>query len=351
MRRQPAVTGRSALIWGIATFLALQLGLAMAIDKWLPELRDPMYGYRFHQLRRRTLDVSPRPPTVVMLGTSRTELGMMGARIEEYLTDELGMRPVVFNFGISGGGPLTEMVMLERLLAEGIRPDLVLIEVLPTTLAGQVGSQEAARLTVDRLFLGDLAVVGRYPEAPPELRSRWWEEWPVPWYSHRFAILKRVAPVFIAGRFLGDQFHCIDASGWTLVPFGRQPPERYRGLVEFAHKEYANCFADFRLGGTGVQALRALLDRCRHEGLAAALVIMPEGHDFRAFYSPEAWGQIHGFLDGLSNEYHVPLINAREWVGDEEFFDSHHLTTAGAQVFSDRLGREWIAPFLQAQKH
>jgi hypothetical protein len=350
MRRQPATTGRSAVIWGIASFLALQLGLATAIDNWVPELRDPMYGYRIHHLRRRTLDVSPRPPTVVMLGTSRTELSFMGLRVEEQLTEELGICPVVFNFGISGGGPVTELVMLERLLAQGLRPDFVLIEALPSALAGQTPCLDVHRLTVDRLFLNDLDVVGQYPEAPSELRTRWWEDWPVPWYSHRFAILKQVAPALIAGRFMGDNFDRIDASGWTLMPFVRQSPESYERGVEHARKTYADSFVHFRLGGTGAQALRALLDRCRQEGLAAALVLMPEGTDFRAFYTPEAWGQIHGFLDGLSNEYHVPLINAREWVDDENFVDSHHVTTAGAMEFSDRLGREWIGPFLQAKK-
>ena len=51
--------------------------------------------------------------------------------VERELEDVLGRPVVVFNFGLWGAGPGTSLLTLHRLLAEGTRPDLVLIEVLP----------------------------------------------------------------------------------------------------------------------------------------------------------------------------------------------------------------------------
>ena len=44
----------------------------------------------------------------------------------------------VFNFGVIGAGPITELLSLRKMLREGIVPDFLLIEVLPPFLAGQV---------------------------------------------------------------------------------------------------------------------------------------------------------------------------------------------------------------------
>jgi hypothetical protein len=345
MRQRPAEQGRSALLWGLATFAVLQVGLAVAIEGWLPELRDPSYAYKARRLRRRTGDTH-RPPAVVMLGSSRVEHGLRGQLLEEQLQAETGTRPVVFNFGVSGAGPVIELLVLRRLLAEGIRPDLLLVEVLPPFLAGQVHSPEVDRLTVDRLWLRELPLASRYGRPLAELRAGWWQSWPVPWYSHRFAILTRFAPLFLPGRSPAWTFDLDDESGWAAPAVSTVTPESYRRGLAAAQAEYAPYFIGFRLGGTSCRALRELLDLCRQEQIAAALVLMPEGKDFRDLYPPLAWAEIETFLNGLSWEYGVPLVNAREWVCGEHYSDSHHLLPAGAALFTERLGRECIAPLL-----
>ena len=82
-------------------------------------------------------------------------------------------------------------------------------------------------------------------------------------------------------------------------------------------------------------------------GVKAALVLMPEGSAFRARYNPEVWRQIKDFLDALSRTYDAPLINAREWIEDDGFFDSHHLIIPGAITLARRLSREGVLPLLQ----
>ena len=88
----------------------------------------------------------------------------------------------------------------------------------------------------------------------------------------------------------------------------------------------------------------------RADHLPAALVLMPEGSAFRSWYSPPMWAQIQGFLNDLGCEFTAPLINARDWVADEDFYDSHHMFAHGAAVFTERFGPEVLAVVRQGMK-
>lgn len=343
--RAPARVGRAALLWGIATFIGLQLGMALAIETFLPEWRDPVFGTRLRRLTRRTVDGPVRLPTVVMVGSSRVEHGLLAHALEEQLSTACGQRLVAFNFGLSGAGSVTELLMVRRMLAAGIRPDLLLIEVLAPTLAGQITPGEMGRLTPDRLYLSELPIVSRYGPKLTELRSDWWHASAVPAFSHRYAILARTLPQFLPGRVPTDSLRRIDAWGVAELP-AVPSREVYERRVQDMLASYRPSLTNFRLGGPACAGLRDLLELCRREGVPTMLVLMPEGRPFRALYGDDAWGQIETFLDGLSREFDAPLVNAREWVADEQFTDSHHLLPAGAAVFTARLGREHIAPLL-----
>jgi hypothetical protein len=39
-------------------------------------------------------------------------------------------------------------------------------------------------------------------------------------------------------------------------------------------------------------------------------------------------------------------LNAREWLPDTAFVDSHHLLQAGAEQFTTRFGRECVLPLV-----
>jgi hypothetical protein len=348
-RRRLARSARSALFWGVAVFLVSQLGLALAIEWRLPELREPYYAYKAERLQER-IEAAPAAPTVVMLGSSRVVYGLRGQSLERELAGRDGDSPIVFNFGMPGAGPLTQLLALKRLLAEGVRPDVLLIEVLPPVLAGHVPLAEVNRMAPERLWLEDIPVAERYIAPGGGLRAEWWRAWPLPAYHHRFAIVSRVAPALLPFPLRLDWFRHIDDSGWIPPPWKERTPERYRHALERTRGEYLYYLEDFRLGGPNCQALRELLDLCRQERIATVLVLMPEGDDFRGWYSPGAWAQVEGFLQQLPREYGVPLVNAREWSADDDFADSHHLMPAGAERFTARLGREVIVPMLEARR-
>src|SRR5262245_7975669 len=108
-----------ALASGAACFLAAQLALGLAVEHCLPAVRDPEYAAKTARLRARLAE-SPGRPLVLVLGSSRVQMGLRAGSVNA----ECDGRPaLVFNFGMSGGGAQLESLCLRRLLDEGIRPD------------------------------------------------------------------------------------------------------------------------------------------------------------------------------------------------------------------------------------
>ena len=341
---------RSALLWCVAGFIGLQLALQLAIEFRYPEFRAPVYGHKIKRLQQRVRTADAKPCTVVMLGSSRTICGFNAASLEKPLTEAMQRPVVVFNFGMHGAGPLLELLNLRRILSDGVRPDLLLVEIIPPLFAGQFPLYELDndRVPTDRLGLRDLPLVEAYAGAVrPHLRRDWWLSALVPWYSNRFSILNTLATNLLAEQVQIEGFRRMDDSGGVAVDWEDLSPERRAKAREVARARYAPYFQAFRLGDAPCRGLRELLELCRQEKIPAALVFLPEGPEFRSWYAPDAWSAVQSFVDGLSHEFAVPVINAREWLAEEDFIDSHHQLPQGAALLTERLGREGILPLLR----
>ena len=348
-RQRPRTTARgrarAALLSALSLFALAQLVLALQVAA----VRDLPYWYKMDRLKRRST-APGRPLTVVVLGSSRTLHGLQAASLEAPLSRRLGRPVVVFNFGLVGAGPLRELLTLRRLLADGVRPDLVLVEVLPPLLAGQVPFLEV-RLVQDpvcRLRAQDLDPVERYGGPPPgELRRAWAATWLLPCYYHRLTLVSRVFPSLLPLSHRLDGFRGLNGSGDAAPLY--QAEQRSKALA-VAEQEYRLWLNGFRLGGFGPRALEEILQTCRRERIAAALVVMPEGPVFRSWYQGQSWQEINEFLDGLSRRTGAPLFSARDWFGEDDFVDSHHMLHQGSARFTERLGRELIAPLLSRRR-
>jgi hypothetical protein len=329
---------RSDLLWALLGFAALQGALAALIAFRLPWLRDPPYSRAAAALTAR-LSATPRPLTVVVLGSSRVQNGLRAREVEEHLTAELGRPVAVFNFGVAGAGPLTHLFTWKRLRAQGVQPDLICVEVVPSFLAGQPGGGPRELLSGDRLDKRELSFLKRYHFPRGEFREDWWRSWLAPGYAHRTKLLRSLQ---------GYWERRIDGSGWheESLAWAVSDAERRQGIEQARH-EHGDVLKDFRLGGASCLALRDLLESCRRDGVPAALLWMPEGTAFRALYGGGAEGQVEAFLAGLGREQGAPLLDARRWVADEDFADCHHLAGRGAAAFSDRFGREALLPLLR----
>lgn len=349
MRRKhiQARKARRALAWGVVLFALLQLGLAAGIEWYWPHFRDPDYAYKLARLQKRLADKHDgRPPLLVlMLGSSRTAYGFRSSMIEDRLESQLDRRVVVFNLGFFGAGPVCHHLMLQRLLDDGVRPDLLLVEVFPSFLNEAWGPKmEKIRLGSDRLWLRDVKRMEEVGLDGAALRREWWQSWPVPAYTHRFAILNDLAPKFLWGMLRSDWGRTPDPTGWVAIMFDRSLQAI---AVENARKSFSRYYHKYRLGGVSCTALRALVARCRQEEIPLALVLMPEGSAFRSLYSPRVQHQLWPWLEQLQRESGVALVNAQCWVPDELFSDSHHLLPEGADVFTRRLEREVLSPTLR----
>ncbi|MFO0822988.1 MAG: hypothetical protein U0792_07695 [Gemmataceae bacterium] len=69
----------------------------------------------------------------------------------------------------------------------------------------------------------------------------------------------------------------------------------------------------------------------------------PEGPTFRGWYDPAGVARFDAYLNGVAREYELPILDARDWLEENDFHDAHHPLRRGADKFTLRFARE-IAP-------
>jgi len=344
------------VLWGLAAFLVLQVSLALVVGwgPW-PFLRDPYYGYKAFLLRDR-LARSEHPLTVVVLGTSRTLHGLDAGALEQPLGEALGRPVTVFNMAQEGAGPAMQLLFLRRLLRDGVRPDLLISEIHPLFLSTDPPIKDfgAEQLPTCRLWSEDVPLVKRYVHGlRPGLRRQWGETWLLPCYGHRLALVGYLAPVLLPATAKQLTFAHLDPSGFPARMQRRLEltAEERKSILGLTHRCYEDSLRNFEPGGTPGLALRELLDTCHREGIRTALLLSPEGPIFRGWYPPGSDEQLRTFLRSITADLKVPIINAREWLSEEEFRDSHHLMPQAVPGYTRRLGQEGILPMLVSWQH
>lgn len=335
---------RRAVLTGVAAFLASQLLLGALIETRWSILRNPVQTLRTAHLQRQLQPHPHTPRSVVCLGTSRFEWGIQTRVLEPRLRSALGESVVVANWGRGGWGLFRSLLAWKRLEREGVRPNLVLVEVLPSLLNKRHQFHETTELMLptNELDADDLDLVLRYESQRPCLREQRLLAAVFPAYGQRFNLLRLTAP-WLVPREIRNQIDVGHDSRSTLVAGQRDR------LREAMRRSYETTLREFEIGGVGCQALRELLDSLRSAGVPAALVVMPEGPVFRSWYGPTTWPQVQRHLEDLAAEYGIPWYNLREWFEEEGFSDSHHLLAEAADVFSERLGRDVLLPLLRRE--
>jgi hypothetical protein len=352
-RRARSQRSFAAVLSGLMAFAALQLGLAGLVEIRMPEVRDLAYARRLHHLQQSLRAGPAKPWTVLMLGSSRVQWAFRVNKDEEKAWGQtLGHPVATFNFGVPGAAPLTELLTWNHLHRDGVRPNLLLIEVLPAYLAAPPMDYGELFLPTDRVCWQDLPLIQRYMgNTRTGLRRDWLESWPMAGYTHRVGLLSLVGPDLLPTeyRLAGDEG--LEESGVQQIFDPRFTSAQRLRAMQLASDQYHPQLAGFHLGGPQCQALRELLASCRKEGTPVALVVMPEGPTFRSWYPPGTWEIAKKWLTQMSEEYDAPLVIARDWIDDEEdFLDSHHLLRSGREKLIRRLGREYVLPLLRRRK-
>lgn len=344
--RRQVRAAAAPLAWGLLFFLAGQAGLGLALYHWKPQLRDPEYGLKLQYLREQIAE-RPGRPVVVVLGSSRVAMGLRPAALAGCWPE--GQEPVVFNYSLIGAGPVLELLCLHRLLADGIRPDWVFIECWPPFWHQEGIYSEDTRLDVNRLAWRDVPLLERYQTRPRSLSWEVLQGHLAPWFAHRFILLSRYAPSWVAWTSRRDDgWRGLDRHGWLARKRREVTAADRRRAAEQTRLYFQPLCTSLEIADISDKALAELLALCRREGIRPALLVMPEGKEFQGLYPPEVRSRVDAYLAQVQREQQIPVFDTRDWMADDDFIDGFHLLPAGAAAFTLRLGREVLRPLLSA---
>lgn len=325
-RRQGA---RRVLLWAATAFLLIELGIGLALDYLAPEIRFPACAHLMKLARS-----SGERVDVVALGSSRLGLAFDASTSGQRLRAALPSSGTVFNACMFVGDLHTSDFLLQRLLAEGCRPKVVVLEVLPTTLS-------------------------RYNEwLAHDVRQyfRWHE---LPTYLHDI-VTSRTVGALLLSRLVPGVLHRVDLLHALLPPLQRAVPHewdeadvdatgdcqglfgptlaRLRGRrsieVHSPDQDRQQCrrwLARFEIGGASVSAFERILCRCRQHGIQVILVQPPLASNLRCLHSPEVERQFQEYLAHLGRSYDCICLDLRGEVPDGDFLDNQHVAPAGTE--------------------
>ncbi len=335
-RRRLVQSGRSVVLWAGMVFVLSQLVVGMVAERWLLSPYEAIWRQKREQLR--TLAArEPDRSLVVMLGSSRTDSAFQAGRLNG-LTGPDG-RPVVgYNLGIPAAGPLHEWLFVRTLLDRGIRPRLLLVEFLPPMLnqpRRNGGVSEEGWYATSWVSASDLVHLWPYLARPRKKGYEWLEARLAPAYGYRADLHTWLKKQRHPDASPPDRVQLPSDDWGYLLPGAPPPPDRCRR--EVACKMWAPTLEQIQPGRGPCQALHDLLARCRREGIPAALVIMPESSFFRSWYSPRSRAAVQRVLAELRAVHGTPVIDANQWLDDDDFFDGHHVLERGADKFTARL--------------
>jgi hypothetical protein len=340
---------RRALLWGLGTFLTVQLCAMLLLTRWMPGVRNPGYGPKLQRLEALQARHPRGTLTVVVIGTSRTLFGLDGKLAESLLEQNLG-RPVnVCNFGVCSATYFTHLLNLRRLLSDGHRPDFLILEVFPAMHHRGFPLYDTAETFVPTASLRDweLSYLARYARDRKVIRCEWWLQWLSSVHTYRQNLLSRLVPSW--QRRLQPQHQAEgDAWGWRPLPREMYTPAQAAKAQVKTREVYSGTLQQLDPGGDPLELLTSILELCRSEQISTGMLLMPEGPTFRSLYGPGKLEQSQRILDGLSHHFEIPFINAQSWVEDEaDYLDSHHLLVPGAEAFTRRLACEALPPLLR----
>jgi hypothetical protein len=348
----PAAKGKRIVLWTLVCFAVSQLALSIYLEKQRPEVRDPLYSLRLRSLRAKLAE-SPNAPLFLVLGSSRVKYSVWPAAMKiRGREDE--PTPVVYNFGVNGLGPLRELMYLRRLLADGVRPDWLLVEVWPP-LWPEAGFFRESRMVVgeDDLRWRDIPFVCRYFLKERAVVHYGLRKWLLPISDYRGRLLEATAHGLLPHTYAGEAAQHVrdwlpqDSTGWFPLPWGAATAEGRRLAIEHGAEEMKPLVDPLNIDPRSDSALRELLADCRQHNIKVALILMPEHSRTRGWYPPQALALVHRYLGHLQQEYPLPIVDTRAWAPDEDFADYCHMGTSGVPAFSERLGREVVQPLIE----
>lgn len=337
---------KRVLLMALGLFLMVQLGFGLWLDHVAPL-------FRFTSLRAilvRLQQCASQPETLV-LGSSRLEGAFV--EIEAARIGQVGL----FNAAVPAGDPTAQEAVLNRLIASGIRPRRVWLEVSPEFFARTNFCAGWNGLRLHRWMdlpahLDQIACTNQLGRVAA---SRF-----VPVYQYRDLIWQEFArnanrradnpsssqPTKASGACQrpgkGEQ----GVSTPRLIHLGKTEalthpapltPQQVAVLTEGGRYAARAWLRDYRVDPLNVHALHRVLARCRELDAEVWLITAPVSSPHRAAYTPEIEAAYQELLAATGCRH----IDCRDWMADGWFNDSHHLNAEGGIAFTRRFLREY----------
>jgi hypothetical protein len=323
----------------MVAFAGWQLALGVFVDQQSPGVRDPEYGLLEDRLKARIAE-HPDRPVAVFVGSSRIAIGFDAARA--VADDDL----TLFNFGVPGSGPFLHAAVIDRLTAAGVRPDMMFIEIVhPFYNAAGVRCLDQSLLDGARLDANEASGLFTYGRKSSGPLRRYAVGRALPIVRHQAELRDAVGlDVFQPGEGPRPATGPVDALGFR--PRNFRPDER-PFMTALAHKQYDEFFARFTLDPVPWNLLLDTIAKAKARGTRVAVVFTPEGTEFRSLYTAEVRAGIAAMMAQLRTAAGIEVIDARDWVTDDGFYDHHHLLPAGATQFAERFRAEVVRPMMR----
>lgn len=324
--------------WTAGCFLGLQAVLALVAEAHHPEVFDAEAHAQFKLLRVRRAEAAGRP-LLLVLGSSRFLTDFRPERLPE-LHGADGQQVWAFNYSHSGAGPLFNLMKLQGLLREGIRPRWLVVEVMPAFLSvsGKSGTASCAHWQ-------DRPLLCRYM-SPWKFLAGYLKPRLLPSWQQRQGLLEHWLPSWAGTDRDLFSYSLATHGGSTLLDRDTDELDVTRQTAK-VKAQYHNGLQLFAIRPDADQALRELVELCRREGIDVVLVVSPESSEFRQWYHPTAQKELAAYLADFRISQEIPLIDARAWLPDAEFVDGHHANGAGAVRFTQRLARKVLEPLIK----
>ncbi len=310
-----------------AFFVPVSIIAATSIaESFAPERIDPDYHYR-KSLWAHQRDVLPSHRHAILIGSSRTAQGFIPSAAEPAF-DSQG-RPVDwFNFSHVGFGPVMNAVTLSRFERDGLRPDAIVLEIMPTMFV-----KENHRFQMGHVSWQETHVLAKY------------NTWGTVFSAYFRTRLDRLRTLNPFSPWISAVAPVDATGGW--MAYDRQPstPQLHKQRIDF-QRDAIGGYCDEIHARPGTE--ETLIDAaawCRARQIDLIFYRSPEGPICRSWYPPERLAAFDAWLEGVAKRVNVRIVDARRWIGEEGFKDSHHPNREGAAEISKRLIRE-ITPML-----
>ncbi len=335
-RRRRAI-GRpgSSVLWGLVFLILAHLALTSVISSASSSVRDPEHAFKLRNLNDCLSQSDSSRPLVLMMGSSRVAMGYRPELVEE------SGGSIHFNYGICSCGPLLNLITLHRLLDAGIRPHTILLEVWPVHLVQELAdNREAAGIEAHRLSWRDLQVLAPFKSHPGQFRREWLLNLVESWSGYRFMLMRLFAPAWLdASPPITARWDGIRERGWLCQESYRLHPRDDIYAFHLKHTQFtlASIFTQPKMTPDSRRALHRFVDDCRREGILVRFIWLPESPAFRGFYRSNGLTEVGADLKNMAKEMGTPLLEARDWIGEDGFVDGFHMTHAGAEQFTRHL--------------